>query len=324
MPNVRTALAVLAAAVATIGTAGAAEVFVTVSNTNNTYSPSVVFVQPGDTVTWTFAGGPMPHNVQADDGSFEKQAMSTPWTFSHVFPNPGTWRYFCIVHGGPGGVGMSGQVIVGGRAAPAPQDIATTLSAWDFSARTAPGAWGSAATPPFHRTGSAAGEILVAGVALPSGNQITRLEVAGCDNGAGSLTARLYRCLDPEFTCTTIATATASGTPACGFSSVAVTNVVNGTVDNFVYSYVVEVQMGASQSLRAVRVFHRRPASPGPVTATFADVPTTDPRFRFVEALVAAGITGGCGGGSFCPDTPVTRGEMAVFLTVGLGLFWAH
>jgi plastocyanin len=323
-PARRTVLALLAAGATAAGTAGAAEVFVTVSNTNNTYAPSVVFIQPGDTVTWTFAGGPMPHNVQADDGSFQKQAMSTPWTFSHLFPDPGTWRYYCVVHGGPGGSGMSGQVIVGARTAWAPQDAVITLGAWDFSARTAPGAWGSAATPPFHRTGSAAGEILVAGVPLPSGDQITSLEIAGCDNGAGSLTARLYRCLDPEYTCTAIATVTASGTPACGFSSVAVTNVTNGTVDNFAYSYAVEVQMGASQSLRAVRVFHRRRASPGPVTATFADVPTTDSRFRYVEALVAAGITGGCGGGNFCPDSPVTRGQMAVFLAVALDLFWAN
>jgi hypothetical protein len=216
---------------------------------------------------------------------------------------------------------MAGQVIVGARAAWAPQDVATTLNAWDFSSRVAPGAWSSAATPSFHRTGSAAGETLVAGVDLPSGSQITGLEVAGCDNGAGSLTARLYRCLDPEFTCTAVATVTPSGTPACAFSSVAVTN---ATVDNLGSSYAVEVQMGASQSFRAVRVFHRRVVSPAPATATFSDVPTTDSRFRFVEALVAAGITGGCGGGNYCPDDAVTRGQMAVFLAVALGLYWAN
>ena len=317
----RKAAAALAACVATIGSATAAEVFVTVSTTTNTYSPAVVFVQPGDTVTWTFAGGPMPHNVQADDGSYQSPVLSTPWTFSHTFPTAGTSRYYCVLHGGPGGTGMAGQVIVGGRAAWTPQEIAHTLNAWDFSSRTAPGAWGSAAAPPFHRTGSAAGEILVAGVELPSGSQITGLEVAGCDNGAGSLTARLYRCLDPEFNCTAIATVTPSGTPACGYTSVAVSN---ATVDNLANSYAVEVQMGASQSLRAVRVFHRRVVSPAPATATFADVPTTDSRFRFVEALVAAGITGGCGGGNYCPDDPVTRGQMAVFLAVALGLFWAN
>lgn len=37
-----------------------------------------------------------------------------------------------------------------------------------------------------------------------------------------------------------------------------------------------------------------------------------------IEALVAAGITQGCGEQRFCPDAPVTRGEMASFLARGL------
>jgi hypothetical protein len=35
---------------------------------------------------------------------------------------------------------------------------------------------------------------------------------------------------------------------------------------------------------------------------------------REIAALAAAGITDGCGPGRFCPDAPVTRGEMAAFL----------
>jgi ELWxxDGT repeat protein len=31
-------------------------------------------------------------------------------------------------------------------------------------------------------------------------------------------------------------------------------------------------------------------------------------------SLFADGITSGCGGGNYCPDQPITRGEMAVFL----------
>jgi hypothetical protein len=41
---------------------------------------------------------------------------------------------------------------------------------------------------------------------------------------------------------------------------------------------------------------------------------------QFVEALVASGITAGCGNGNFCPDAPSTRRQMAVFLTEALGL----
>ena len=30
-----------------------------------------------------------------------------------------------------------------------------------------------------------------------------------------------------------------------------------------------------------------------------------------------------CGGGNFCPDAPLTSGQMAVFLSLGLGLHFA-
>jgi hypothetical protein len=50
------------------------------------------------------------------------------------------------------------------------------------------------------------------------------------------------------------------------------------------------------------------------VPPRFADVPSSSPFFPFVEALFNAGVTGGCGGGSFCPGTAVTREQMAVFL----------
>jgi hypothetical protein len=76
-------------------------------------------------------------------------------------------------------------------------------------------------------------------------------------------------------------------------------------------------------SLRGVIVGWNRQVSPAPVTATFSDVPTGHPFFQFVEALVESGITAGCGGGNYCPDDPVTRGQMAVFLSAALGLHWA-
>ena len=70
---------------------------------------------------------------------------------------------------------------------------------------------------------------------------------------------------------------------------------------------------------------YRLQVSPAPATATFPnDVPTSHPFFRFVEALAAAGITGGCGTGSYCPDAPVTRGQMAVFIANALGLHFAN
>ncbi|HEX9941165.1 MAG TPA: ELWxxDGT repeat protein [Thermoanaerobaculia bacterium] len=48
--------------------------------------------------------------------------------------------------------------------------------------------------------------------------------------------------------------------------------------------------------------------------ATFADVPADHWAWRFVEALAASGLTGGCATDSFCPALQVTRAEAAVFL----------
>jgi plastocyanin len=299
------------------GTAGAAEHFVTVLS--NSYSPAVVFIQPGDTVTWTYSAGAMGHQVRADDDSYSNPVAPAPWSFSHVFPAAMTSRYYCGPHGGPGGVGMSGVVVVEGRNAAA-SDIAYTLSAWDFSSRTSPGNNGPG-TLPFHRTSTSGIETWIAGVRLPSGALITGLEVSGCDTGTGSLTVTLRECTDPDGACTTLAAVTPAGIPPCGFSSAPVSAV---NVDNLDKSYVVEALVGPSQSLRNVRVFYRKVVSPAPATATFVDVPTNDPRFRFVEALAAAGITGGCGGGQYCPDAAVTRGQMAVFLSVALGLYWPN
>ena len=39
-----------------------------------------------------------------------------------------------------------------------------------------------------------------------------------------------------------------------------------------------------------------------------------------ISALADAGITRGCGPGRFCPDEPVTRGQMAAFLVRALKL----
>ena len=49
-------------------------------------------------------------------------------------------------------------------------------------------------------------------------------------------------------------------------------------------------------------------------TGRFGDVPCSSPFAPWIEALAADGITGGCGGGDFCPTQPVRRDQMAVFL----------
>jgi hypothetical protein len=53
---------------------------------------------------------------------------------------------------------------------------------------------------------------------------------------------------------------------------------------------------------------------PPSCTGVFPDVPCPSTFANWIEALAAEGITGGCGGGNYCPQSPVRRDQMAVFL----------
>jgi hypothetical protein len=51
--------------------------------------------------------------VVADDNSFTSGAPSSdPWVYEFVFTTVGVNPYYCEVHGGPGGSGMSGVITV--------------------------------------------------------------------------------------------------------------------------------------------------------------------------------------------------------------------
>ncbi len=56
--------------------------------------------------------------------------------------------------------------------------------------------------------------------------------------------------------------------------------------------------------------------TPPPCTppGVFADVPCPSTFADWIEALFVEGITGGCGGGNFCPDATVRRDQMAPFM----------
>jgi hypothetical protein len=97
----------------------------------------------------------------------------------------------------------------------------------------------------------------------------------------------------------------------------------DGTKDDVRWMvFVYFPSAAAATELGGVRAAWNRQVSPAPAAATFNDVPPSDPRFPFVEALAASGITAGCGGGAFCPNAALTRGQMAVFLAKALGLNW--
>lgn len=85
----------------------------------NRYEPSLVTITQGQTVTWVWAADAEDHNVAPDAGDTPLPSgpvTDGPQTYSFTFNSPGVFRYFCLSHGGPGGVGMSGRVIVNSTA----------------------------------------------------------------------------------------------------------------------------------------------------------------------------------------------------------------
>jgi hypothetical protein len=130
--------------------------------------------------------------------------------------------------------------------------------------------------------------------------------------------------------CTAWAATGSSGTaaaPFTGYFSLDLTG-YPFLVDKTARLYFVRVLMGAAGStnqFREVDVYYRRQVStPLPGTQTFGDVPAGHPFYKAIEALSASGITGGCGGGNFCPAGNVTRGEVAAFLARALGLHFPN
>ena len=90
----------------------------------------------------------------------------------------------------------------------------------------------------------------------------------------------------------------------------------------------IQVELGNNcvnwPALSWVEIWWRRVVSDPPASPTFNDVPTSDFGYQYIEALNASGITGGCAPGAFCPDSPVTRRQMAIFLSKALGLHWPY
>jgi plastocyanin len=82
----------------------------TVTISNFQFTPRVVRIKAGGSVDWQVKEGT--HTVNADDGSFGSSGLSAGQKFSHQFPKPGRYRYYCSFHGSKGGHDMAGTVIV--------------------------------------------------------------------------------------------------------------------------------------------------------------------------------------------------------------------
>jgi plastocyanin len=94
---------------AEVADGGGQEIVIAIGD--NTFTPGKITVPVGATVVWTHQGQ-RPHTVTADDGSFDIGELANGNTFSFTFTAAGTFPYYCAFHGGPGGEGMAGTIVV--------------------------------------------------------------------------------------------------------------------------------------------------------------------------------------------------------------------
>ncbi len=146
-------------------TAGTLATSVAVSMIDEAFVPSSIEVATGATVTWSNTDGDDEHTVTADDGSFTSDILEGGATFSHTFPEPGTFPYACLIH-----PEMRATLIVTG-----PAVAVSPAASIDPSASAAPSASGS----PVPAEPLAAAQVSLAGrafkpadVAVPAGSAV--------------------------------------------------------------------------------------------------------------------------------------------------------
>ena len=82
---------------------------------DNSFRPEIVEISVGDEVLWENRGL-NEHNVlyvEGDDWGIEVEGFQPGDVYSHVFTEPGEYRYYCSIHGSTE-VGMVGTVVVAG------------------------------------------------------------------------------------------------------------------------------------------------------------------------------------------------------------------
>ncbi len=164
---------------------------------------------------------------------------------------------------------------------------------------------------------------LYASVSLPIGAQITGVGFDGYDSDVAENIAWGVRVSYPDGSDTALGWF-ASSQSGGFFSSYSSTTLHQVATGNYYFLVTDLKKTGQDMRIRGMRLYYKLQVSPAPGVATFSDVPTSHPFFQHVEALADSGITAGCGATTFCPDAPLTRGQMAVFLAKALGLHWAN
>ncbi len=75
------------------------------------FNPLELVIRPGTTVKFANKDE-VPHTATSDTGVFDSGYLSKGEEYFYTFTEPGTYPYYCIPHGGPGGQGMAATIIV--------------------------------------------------------------------------------------------------------------------------------------------------------------------------------------------------------------------
>ncbi|MGI9148249.1 MAG: cupredoxin domain-containing protein [Chloroflexota bacterium] len=82
-----------------------------VSAQDDLFSPVMIHLNPGDSLSW-HNDGTEQHTITADDDSFDSGVLDPGQTFERTFASPGSYPYYCTIHGGPNADGMAGVIVV--------------------------------------------------------------------------------------------------------------------------------------------------------------------------------------------------------------------
>jgi len=272
----------------------------------------------GDTVQWTWAYGG--HSTTSGscspvcmaDGLWNSGVLSAGAMFSHTFSTVGTYHYFCSVHT----IYMQGTIIVEN---PGPAPTVTAISPTS-------GPTGSGTAVTITGTNFISGATVMIGGAAATGvsfvNDTTLMATTPVSLGPGTLNDVSVTTDNPD---------PVAGTLTAGwfadFLDVPQSQQFHAFIETLFRNGVTagcgtgDYCPDASVTRAQMAVFllkgeHGSGYAPPACSMTlFTDVPCPGgPDVDWVNQLATEGITGGCGGGDYCPSNPVLRDQMAVFL----------
>jgi plastocyanin len=264
---------------------------VTVDIRNYAYSPATITIQAGTRVRWTNLDNDR-HSITdtASPARFDSGLFAPNGTWSYVFNTPGTYTYYCSLHG----TFMSGTVIVQAAATATPtrapgQQFNDVLPADYFFApvnwlvsRGIVSGYSDGTFRPYNNT---------------TRGQVTKMIVLG-EGWAIAATHPTFSdvpATDPFFSY--IETAASHGVIS-GYS--------DGTFrpgNNVTRGQLAKIIVGARGWTLA-----------NPTTNSFNDVPFSNTFFRYIETAVQRQIISGYADGSFRPGNNATRGQISKIL----------